>query len=99
MKFVGLISGGKDSIYTIIKSIECGHILVAVANLTPILINDDDEDINSFMYQSAAYNVIPAIAECLNVPLLQRSIQGSSKVNNNLLLLLLLLLHHQMINA
>ena len=82
MKFVGLISGGKDSLYTLIKCIEYGHTLIAVANLKPIF-NDndnDEEDINSFMYQSVAYNVIPAVAECLDVPLIQKNIEGKSKI-------------------
>ena len=32
-KFVGLISGGKDSIFSIIKSIEDGNELVVLGNL------------------------------------------------------------------
>jgi diphthine-ammonia ligase len=35
MKFIALISGGKDSIFNIYKSIQEGHELVAVANLYP----------------------------------------------------------------
>jgi diphthine-ammonia ligase len=35
MKFIALISGGKDSIFNILKCIEKGHELVAVANLYP----------------------------------------------------------------
>ncbi len=35
MKFVALVSGGKDSIYCIMKCLEFGHELVAIANLTP----------------------------------------------------------------
>lgn len=35
MKFIALISGGKDSIFNIHKCIDQGHTLVAVANLYP----------------------------------------------------------------
>jgi diphthamide synthase (EF-2-diphthine--ammonia ligase) len=35
MKFVALISGGKDSIFNIIKCIENGHELIALINLYP----------------------------------------------------------------
>jgi diphthine-ammonia ligase len=35
MKFVALISGGKDSIFNILKCIEEGHELVALVNLHP----------------------------------------------------------------
>jgi diphthine-ammonia ligase len=35
MKFVGLISGGKDSIFNLVKCIALGHELVCVASLLP----------------------------------------------------------------
>ena len=35
MKFIALISGGKDSIFNIMKCLENGHELVALANLYP----------------------------------------------------------------
>ena len=40
MKFVALISGGKDSIFNIIKCIEKGHELILLINLYPASIND-----------------------------------------------------------
>jgi diphthine-ammonia ligase len=46
MKIVGLISGGKDSIFNLIKCIEEGHELVALANLYPV----DTDELDSFMY-------------------------------------------------
>lgn len=35
MKFVGLISGGKDSIFNLLQCVAYGHELVCVANLHP----------------------------------------------------------------
>jgi diphthamide synthase (EF-2-diphthine--ammonia ligase) len=35
MKFAALLSGGKDSIYSIQKAIDFGHQLVCVVNLFP----------------------------------------------------------------
>ena len=35
MKFIALISGGKDSIFNIMKCMEAGHELVCLANLFP----------------------------------------------------------------
>lgn len=35
MKFVALISGGKDSVFNIIKCLQNGHELVALINLYP----------------------------------------------------------------
>lgn len=77
MKFVALVSGGKDSIYTIMRCQHFGHELVCIANLSPPHTFTGDE-LNSYMYQSAAYNVIPQIAECLGVPLVRRFLQGTS---------------------
>ena len=51
MKFVALLSGGKDSCFNIMKCVEYGHELVALANLYPE--NPHEDEVNSFMYQSA----------------------------------------------
>jgi len=47
MKFVALISGGKDSIYNIMECVAHGHELVCVANLHP---PDLAQEIDSFMF-------------------------------------------------
>lgn len=47
LNFVGLISGGKDSILSIIRLVEKGHKLVCVANLTPI---NKLKELDSYMY-------------------------------------------------
>jgi diphthine-ammonia ligase len=75
MKFVALLSGGKDSCYNIEKCIQFGHRLECVANLHPPLDAGVDE-VNSYMYQSAAYNAIPQLAQCLGVPLIRRALAG-----------------------
>ena len=77
MRFVALLSGGKDSCYNIEKCIQHGHILECVANLHPPL-NSGIEEVNSYMYQSAAYNAVPYLAECLGVPLIRRPLSGSA---------------------
>ena len=68
MKFVALISGGKDSIFNIIKSMQEGHELVALANLYPA----GKAELDSYMYQSVGSEVIELIAECLGKPLYRR---------------------------
>lgn len=78
MDFVALISGGKDSCYNIWKCQQYGHRLVCLANLQSPQNDSENEEINSFMYQSAGSSVIPAYAECLQVPLLRRIIQGKA---------------------
>ena len=87
MKFVALLSGGKDSCYNIVKCIENGHELICVANLYP---GDGSEEINSFMYQSAAHSTIPLLAQCFEVPLIQhpinkKTIIQSLQYNENIL--------------
>lgn len=80
MKFVALLSGGKDSCFNIMKCIQHNHDLVAVANLMPP--QSDIEEMNSFMYQSAAHNTIPLMAECFGVPLFRQEIIRKSLVQS-----------------
>lgn len=81
MKFVGLVSGGKDSFYAIMESIRNGHELVACAHLSPRTEEEGDEgELESYMYQTAASECIPTLVEeCLGVPLLVRRCVGRSK--------------------
>eukprot|EP00605_Chrysophyceae_sp_TOSAG23-4_P000893 GSChrysophyteH1.ASY1.ANO1.984.1 assembled CDS len=81
MKFVALLSGGKDSCYNAVKCVEHGHELVCLANLLPPE-DFEGEELNSFMYQSAAFNAIPMMAECFEVPLIRRHIRGKALVQS-----------------
>lgn len=77
MKFVALISGGKDSFFNILQCQQNGHDLVALANLHP---NDKNRDeIDSFMFQTVGHSVIDYYKECVGVPLYKRAITGGSK--------------------
>lgn len=67
MKFAALVSGGKDSLYSILECQRQGHELVACVHLG----RPDDETEESFMYQTAASEVIKTLVEeCLGVPLI-----------------------------
>jgi diphthine-ammonia ligase len=90
MKFVALVSGGKDSIYSILQCIENGHDLVACVHLgapttdsdTDSTSNSDDEE--SYMYQSAASEAVKVlVGECLGVPLIFYPRKGTS-INTSL---------------
>ncbi|KAJ0013257.1 hypothetical protein Pint_20381 [Pistacia integerrima] len=50
MKVVALVSGGKDSCYAMMKCIEYGHEIVALANLLPS--DDSVDELDSYMYQT-----------------------------------------------
>lgn len=54
MKVVGLISGGKDSIYNLIRCKKEGHEIVCLANLKPKTGTETD----SYMYQSVGHECI-----------------------------------------
>lgn len=74
MKFVALLSGGKDSCYAmhLIASNEDNE-LVAIANLKP---SESGKEIDSYMYQTVGQDVLELQAKALNVPLYQRVIRG-----------------------
>jgi len=73
MKFIGVISGGKDSILAIHLCIEQGHELVGLANLYP---PDKSSELDSYMYQCAGTEIIDAIGEAFELPLLRRPMNG-----------------------
>jgi diphthine-ammonia ligase len=81
---IALISGGKDSLYTLVHCIQNGHKVVALANLYPPLPEDaapdapEVEDMNSFMYQTVGHSVIPVYADVLQLPLYRQQIRGTS---------------------
>src|SRR5436190_172472 len=90
METVALISGGKDSIFSIIHSQANGYIVVALANLHPparealrddldLSREDENDDMNSFMYQTVGHNVLQHYSAILGIPLYRAAITGSSQ--------------------
>ncbi|EGV64464.1 diphthamide synthase [Yamadazyma tenuis] len=77
MKFLALISGGKDSFYNIHHCITQGHDLIALGNLYPK--NTQQDEIDSFMFQTVGHDIIDNYAKCLDVPLYRQAIEGRSK--------------------
>ena len=90
---VALISGGKDSLFSILHCSQNGHNVVALANLhppaRPTRLNRDgsngssaeeeeEEDMSSFMYQTVGHQVIPLYADAFELPLYRREITGSA---------------------
>ena len=76
MKFVALISGGKDSFYNIHHCLSRGHQLVCLANLYPG--EPGCDEIDSFMFQTVGHDIINKYSECLEVPLYREPISGTS---------------------
>eukprot|EP01062_Namystynia_karyoxenos_P059731 TRINITY_DN51153_c0_g1_i1.p1 TRINITY_DN51153_c0_g1~~TRINITY_DN51153_c0_g1_i1.p1 ORF type:complete len:650 (+),score=148.18 TRINITY_DN51153_c0_g1_i1:76-2025(+) len=78
MRVIGLISGGKDSIYSLQKCVEHGHELACVANLAPAVA--EDEEIDSWCFQTVGHHHIEAVARALGLPLLRGTIQRGASL-------------------
>ncbi|CRG93529.1 ATP-binding protein, putative [Plasmodium gallinaceum] len=72
MNVVGLISGGKDSLYNLVCCSKDGHNIITLAHLIPL---KKQNETDSFMYQSAGFELIPSIAKCMEIPLIQHQIK------------------------
>jgi diphthine-ammonia ligase len=86
LKFVALISGGKDSLFSILHCTKNEHECLALANLYPPHVQldangnqiENDADTDSFMFQTVGHSVIPFYADALGLPLYRRRISGNA---------------------
>ncbi|EYE92249.1 diphthine--ammonia ligase family protein [Aspergillus ruber CBS 135680] len=92
LNVIALVSGGKDSLYSILHCIRNGHKVVALANLYPKQTKtsapdgsgvqedhgDEEEDIDSFMYQTIGHSVVPLYETALQIPLYRGVISGGA---------------------
>lgn len=82
LNVIALISGGKDSFFSLLHCMENGHKIVALGNLHPPerfdVQNEDDSDLNSFMYQTVGHTVIPLYEKALDIPLYREPITGTA---------------------
>ena len=74
MKVVALLSGGKDSCYTLLKTRLHGNEVIALAHITP-----PRDEADSFMYQSVGSTAVPFIAKALNLPLYTQPTQANAR--------------------
>ncbi|KAF3924823.1 hypothetical protein ABW21_db0202855 [Orbilia brochopaga] len=85
---VALISGGKDSFFSLLHSNANGFKVVALANLYPLIPPQNHEqstsdDLNSFMYQTVGHNILHHYSTILEIPLYRAPITGTS-INQDL---------------
>lgn len=81
-KIIALISGGKDSFFSLLHCLANNHRVIALANLYPpaaASASDDENDLNSYMYQTAGHGLIPLYADALRIPLYRREIFGGPR--------------------
>ncbi|KAJ6598927.1 hypothetical protein DFH09DRAFT_18918 [Mycena vulgaris] len=75
MKYVALLSGGKDSCYNLLHCERNGHQLISAASLGP---EPGKEELDSYMYQTVGQDAIELVARALEVPLYRRVIFGQA---------------------
>ena len=76
MDLIGLVSGGKDSVYNLLEATRLGHRTVCLANLRPAPGAPDELD--SWMYQTVGWNAVPVLARALALPLVCRATSGKA---------------------
>lgn len=76
---VALISGGKDSLFSMLHCLANGHDIVALANLhPPESEGNDHDDLDSYMYQTVGHSIVPLYEVALGLPLFRQEIRGSA---------------------
>ncbi|KAI0832334.1 hypothetical protein BC628DRAFT_1406822 [Trametes gibbosa] len=75
MKYVALLSGGKDSCFNILHCARNSHELVAAASLGP---EQGKEELDSYLYQTVGQDAIEFVGQALDVPLYRRVIFGAA---------------------
>lgn len=75
MKYLALLSGGKDSCYNLLHCAKNGHELIAAASLAP---ESGKEELDSYLYQTVGQDAIEFVARALEVPLYRRVITGGA---------------------
>ena len=83
LQVIALISGGKDSLFSLLHSLANNHHIIALANLCPptpptSLPPESPTDLNSYMYQTVGYTLLPHYSTVLSLPLYRHPIMGSS---------------------
>lgn len=92
LNVIALVSGGKDSIYSILHCLQNSHKIVALGNIYPPAWDDskskeshvtqevevDEDDLNSYMYQTVGHTVIPLYEQALGIPLYRQPILGKA---------------------
>ncbi|KAL6591376.1 hypothetical protein ACP70R_049879 [Stipagrostis hirtigluma subsp. patula] len=77
MEVVALVSGGKDSCFAMMRCLDYGHKVVALANLIPL--DDAVDELDSYMYQTVGHQIVVSYAKCMGLPLFRRRIRGSTR--------------------
>ena len=77
LNVIALVSGGKDSFFSLLHCLHNNHRVVALANLYPPG-TSQESDLNSYMYQTVGHTIIPLYEHAVGIPLYRRHISGSA---------------------
>ena len=72
-RVIALISGGKDSCYSMLQCVSAGHEIVGLANLRPN--NESENELDSYMYQTIGHQAIDLYAEAMDLPLFRGTLR------------------------
>ena len=81
LNVIGLISGGKDSLFSLLHCQANNHRVIALANLFPpqvLSLGKPQEDLNSYMYQTVGHGLTRLYSDALALPLFRQEIYGSA---------------------
>lgn len=81
LNVIGLISGGKDSFFSLLHCLANNHRVVALANLYPpraLSLREPLEDLNSYMYQTVGHTLTHLYSDVLGLPIFRQEITGSA---------------------
>ncbi|KAL9115421.1 MAG: hypothetical protein Q9227_000742 [Pyrenula ochraceoflavens] len=88
LNVIALISGGKDSLFTLLHVLHQGHKIIALANLHPPDHGPPNpssdpspassEDLDSYMYQTVGHPLIPLYSRALSLALYRHPINGTA---------------------
>ena len=80
LNVIALISGGKDSFFSLLHCLANNHAVIALANLCPPppSPNSPPSDLNSYMYQTVGHKLIPHYSTTLGLPLYRAFISGNA---------------------
>lgn len=77
MRVVGLVSGGKDSCFALLKCIQYGHTVDAIAYLSPSDSIVDEND--SHCFQTIGFKYVKLIAEAMQIPFYTRKMGNTNR--------------------
>jgi len=77
-----LVSGGKDSCYSMVQCVAAGHQIVGLVNLGPH--DTSENELDSYMYQTVGHQAIHLYSEAIGLPLFRGTIKKGRSLNTDM---------------